>query len=65
MGLFDFLRSRPAPVTDDPEELRDQLFDAVGKKDLGTLRRLVDARAELIAASFEAWRARQAEETGG
>lgn len=60
MGFLDLFRARapePADAPDDPLELRDALFDAVGARDQGTFRRLVDARAELIAQSFPQWTA--------
>jgi tetratricopeptide (TPR) repeat protein len=55
MGFFDLFRSTPKPVTADPDELRDLLFDAVGTSDKVTLERLIEARADVIASSFEGW----------
>ncbi len=58
MGLFDFLKKSPAAEPDaptDPIELRDAVFDAAGSGDVRTLKRLVDARADLIVASFPDW----------
>ena len=53
MGFFDRFRSRAEPVT--PDQLRQQLFDAVAARDQALLARLCAAHEAVVLASFAGW----------
>jgi tetratricopeptide (TPR) repeat protein len=56
VGIFDFLRKGASvSAPDDPDQLRDALFDAVGSNNMRLFRQLLEARVDLIVASFPTW----------
>lgn len=54
MGIFDRFRSPAQPLT--PEQLRDQLFDAVASRDEKLLVKLCAAHEEAVLAGFAGWK---------
>jgi hypothetical protein len=53
MGIFDRFRSPARPLT--PEQLRDQLFDAVAAGDEKRLVKLCAAHEEAVLVAFAGW----------
>ena len=53
MGIFDRFRTPAPPLT--PEQLRDQLFDAVAARDEKLLAKLCAAHEEAVLAGFAGW----------
>jgi tetratricopeptide (TPR) repeat protein len=54
MGIFDRGRPPAPPLT--PEQLRDQLFDAVAARDEALLAELCAAHEEAVLAAFAGWK---------
>jgi hypothetical protein len=53
MGIFDRFRSRAQPPT--PEQLRQQLFDAVAEHNDARLAKLCAEHEDAVLAAFPAW----------
>jgi tetratricopeptide (TPR) repeat protein len=54
MGFFDRFRPSGARLT--PEQLRDQLFDAVAARDAAVLAKLCEVHEEVVLAAFAGWK---------
>jgi tetratricopeptide (TPR) repeat protein len=54
MGIFDRFRPSGARLT--PEQLRDQLFDAVAARDAALLAKLCGAHEDAVLAAFPGWK---------
>lgn len=54
MGVFDRFRSSGPALT--PEQLREQLFDAVAARDAARLAQLCAAHEEAVLAAFAGWK---------
>ncbi|WAS92515.1 tetratricopeptide repeat protein [Nannocystis punicea] len=55
MGFFARLFGKRGAGTDDPEQLRRQLFDAAARGDLSRLGKLCGEHRQTVAAQFPAW----------